>query len=208
MPYACYWLEPTHKAYVSLRRYTYHDDKPCPSTDWGHDAETRIEDEPAQIVDGILRVDDASTFASDARWPTQCTACGYAFDADDHQTVMHHLIYTRSDTGDEMLLRDATPGAVWDAPWMGVFYRGPDERCVVVMTPGHEWFVDSRAANCGSPDDKWDSPGHHYCWVRHGDPTHPETLHVDKNGHTCAAGAGSIQAGNYHGFLHNGQLTD
>lgn len=31
---------------------------------------------------------------------------------------------------------------------------------------------------------------------------------VDKNGTTCAAGAGSISAGPYHGFLRNGQLVD
>jgi hypothetical protein len=29
-------------------------------------------------------------------------------------------------------------------------------------------------------------------------------LHVDKNGNTCAAGAGSIITGKWHGFLHNG----
>lgn len=57
------------------------------------------------------------------------------------------------------------------------------------------------ASNCTMPDDK-----NHKCWVRHGRPE-DGTLHVDKNGHTCAAGAGSIVAGNYHGFLHNGHLT-
>ncbi len=30
---------------------------------------------------------------------------------------------------------------------------------------------------------------------------------VDKNGLTCAAGAGSIQAGDYHGFLRDGEFT-
>ena len=33
-------------------------------------------------------------------------------------------------------------------------------------------------------------------------------VHVDKSGDTCAAGAGSILIGGYHGFLHNGYLTD
>jgi len=46
----------------------------------------------------------------------------------------------------------------------------------------------------------------HRCWVRHGRPE-DGTLHVDKNGVTCAAGAGSIVAGNFHGFLHGGFLT-
>jgi hypothetical protein len=40
--------------------------------------------------------------------------------------------------------------------------------------------------------------------VKHG--TAPN-LHVDKAGLTCQAGAGSILCGNYHGFLHNGELT-
>ena len=46
----------------------------------------------------------------------------------------------------------------------------------------------------------------HRCWVRHGRPE-DGTLHVDKNGQTCAAGAGSIQTHNWHGFLHNGVLS-
>ena len=64
---------------------------------------------------------------------------------------------------------------------------------------GREWDIDSRCSNCTLPDDRI-----HRCWVRHGEPPN---IHVDKNGHTCSAGAGSILAGDYHGFLHNGELT-
>jgi hypothetical protein len=82
-----------------------------------------------------------------------------------------------------------------------------DGRHLYVITPGddgaHPWDVDGRASNCGSPDDKT-----HRCWVRHGDPTKPETLHVDKAGHTCSAGAGSIGVPGYHGFLHGGRLIE
>ena len=46
----------------------------------------------------------------------------------------------------------------------------------------------------------------HKCWVRHGRPE-DGTLHVDKNGKTCAAGAGSILTSKWHGFLHNGHLV-
>jgi hypothetical protein len=46
----------------------------------------------------------------------------------------------------------------------------------------------------------------HRCWVRHG--TVGEPLHVDKIGHTCAAGAGSISVEGFHGFLHHGVLRD
>lgn len=72
----------------------------------------------------------------------------------------------------------------------------------VIVPEGHWWNIDGRASNCTMKDDRT-----HRCWVRHGDPTRPETLHVDKNGDTCSAGAGSILAGDYHGFLHNGQLV-
>lgn len=68
-----------------------------------------------------------------------------------------------------------------------------------VLPNGHAWDIDSRANNCGSPDDRT-----HRCWVRHGEPP---AVHVDKAGFTCSAGAGSIAAGDYHGFLHHGQFT-
>jgi hypothetical protein len=61
-------------------------------------------------------------------------------------------------------------------------------------------MIDSRASNCTLPNDR-----EHKCWIRHGTP--PD-LTVDKNGKTCAAGAGSIQLGNYHGFLRNGHLEE
>lgn len=71
----------------------------------------------------------------------------------------------------------------------------------VVCPNGNHWNIDSRASNCGSPDNKT-----HRCWVRHGDPE-SGIVHVDKSGETCSAGAGSIIAGDYHGFLHNGKFT-
>jgi len=76
----------------------------------------------------------------------------------------------------------------------------PCERHLVVICPnGHWWNIDSRCSNCTLKDDKA-----HRCWVRHGEPPN---ITVDKNGLTCSAGAGSIQAGDYHGFLQNGSLT-
>jgi len=80
-----------------------------------------------------------------------------------------------------------------------LFAEGP--QLTVVCPNGSQWTIDSRASNCTMPYDYA-----HRCWVRHGDPlTEPVT--VDKNGLTCAAGGGSIQAGDYHGFLTNGVLT-
>jgi hypothetical protein len=77
---------------------------------------------------------------------------------------------------------------------------GEDGKSLVVVTPGGWWHIDSRASNCARPDDNV-----HKCWVRHGTPP---LVDVGKNGDTCAAGTGSIIAGNYHGFLRNGILVD
>jgi len=75
---------------------------------------------------------------------------------------------------------------------------------VLCPSPGsggyHPWYVDSRAGNCTLKSDT-----EHRCWVRHGSPE-DGTIHVDKKGRTCAAGAGSIQTGKWHGFLHHGEL--
>ena len=65
-----------------------------------------------------------------------------------------------------------------------------------------DWNVDSRASNCDQKDDRT-----HRCWIRHGDPAQG-ALTVDKNGATCKAGAGSIQIGNYHGFVRGFALVD
>ncbi len=101
------------------------------------------------------------------------------------------------------------PGALYDASYLHDIYPMPDGICLVGVCPnGHHWIVDSRASNCTMPDDNV-----HRCWIRHGDPrTGP--VHVDKEGHSCKAGAGSIMCGgdpgsekHYHGHLHNGEFT-
>lgn len=72
-------------------------------------------------------------------------------------------------------------------------------RCLYVQTPGGSWCIDSRASNCTMPKDN-----NHRCWVRHGEPPN---VTVDKSGDTCKAGAGSIQAGDWHGYLRKGELV-
>lgn len=119
-------------------------------------------------------------------------------------------LYRRSDTGGLVTLREAPVGALWDATWYDrrPDFTGADGISLVVRTPGGVWHVDSEASNCTRPGDR-----SHKCWVRHGDPRDPQglrngqPLHVDKQGETCATGAGSIIAGSYHGFLHHGHLV-
>lgn len=79
-------------------------------------------------------------------------------------------------------------------------HKGP--HLMVVCPNGSRWCIDSRASNCDMPDDRT-----HRCWVWHGDPEKGE-IHVDKNGHTCGAGGGSIwvdqgTSKEYHGMLQN-----
>lgn len=111
-------------------------------------------------------------------------------------------VYRRTDTGELMTLRDAPPGAMWDAWWYSESFKGPDGMCLVVKCPpdGTEWLIDSRASNCTMPNDN-----EHNCWIRHGAPPN---ITVDKNGRSCAAGAGSIQTKTWHGFLRNGMLVE
>jgi hypothetical protein len=74
--------------------------------------------------------------------------------------------------------------------------------CIIPCSSGtHWWCIDHRASNCTMPDDN-----EHRCWVRHGEDG--DVIHVDKNGTTCAAGAGSIMVDGFHGFLHHGVLRD
>jgi hypothetical protein len=97
-------------------------------------------------------------------------------------------LYRRADTGEVLTFADAPAGAMVGFEW-GLTVKLPN---------GRSWNIDSEATNCTRKGVK-----SHRCWIRHGTP--PD-ITVDKNGDTCAAGAGSIQAGDYHGFLRNGHL--
>lgn len=132
--------------------------------------------------------------------------CG-APDCSIQGSIAHEVLYRRSDTGELVTIRDAPIGAMWDATWYDddPAYTGPDGITLVVRTPGGTWCVDSEASNCTRKGDL-----SHKCWIREGDPRQPATLHVSKGSDpskTCSAGAGSIQCGSYHGFLHHGELT-
>lgn len=114
-------------------------------------------------------------------------------------------------TGHEVSSRDLPIGALWDcnraadgdeAKRRYLYPLGADGISVACRLPGgSDWHIDARASNCTMKDD-----GSHRCWVRHG--SLGGIVHVDKSGHTCAAGAGSIAVTGFHGFLHNGVLRD
>jgi hypothetical protein len=212
-----FWLEPTDEVAVGLRRYHSGDGNGWTCANGYHSALVYTGSASAQYEERDGRRMRLSSVAEappsdDTRWPTECgDGCGYRFTDDDHWQPWDLLVWQRTDTGEKRFNHSnhavaapgipiAEPGACWDATWMP-FSRGPDGICLVVRCPnGHDWMVDSEASNCtrkGEP---------HQCWVRHGDPRECK-ITVDKNGDTCSAGAGSIQAGDYHGFLQAGILT-
>lgn len=214
-----FWIEPTTPGTIEhrLRRYAHSTGTGFTCADGYHQAAVYIGDRLA-----VWRVDPESgrrsldfvptTPHDDPRWPTHCHTCDYVFTDDDAYQDFQDLVYVNPVTHDEYVLHRvadsdglrpaAPPGAMWNAWWM-TYNLGDDGICLVVRLPnGRDWLVDSRASNCTMPDDTV-----HKCWVREGDPRNPSTLSVGKTGVTCAAGAGSIQADDYHGFLTNGQLT-
>jgi hypothetical protein len=152
--------------------------------------------------------------AGDPIWPTHCK-CGAPI-TDDLRgcerggQMFTHRLHSRSDGGPLTTLYDAPTGALWYAWWLdhrtdnsglyGWDWDNQTEPPLMCRTPsGSDWCIDGRASNCTMKEERT-----HRCWVRHGVPPN---IHVDKNGHTCQAGAGSIVSGNWHGFLHNGQLV-
>jgi hypothetical protein len=193
------------KGELSLRRYTRH------TGGWGCEDGWHQAKNPVGEVDYVASEDNEGRLFwavreypriphDDSRWPTHCEkGCGYAFTEEDEWQHFHNVWYQRPETGEKWIIHDLPPGAMYDAFWMG--HKGPDGLSLQVICPnGAPWAIDGRASNCTMPEDNV-----HWCWIRHGEP--PE-ITVDKNGPTCAAGAGSIQARDYHGFLQNGWLTE
>lgn len=197
----CFWLEPTDREKRYLRRYA--SGSICPGVMGYHD-EMIFLDEAAEVWDAEKRywVDSGQTsedFKDHPLWPTRCS-CGYEFqDKDERQLFSSHL-YRRTDTGEEMTLRDAPDGAMWEATWYNEpAWCGDDGKAIICRVPTrHDWHIDGPCSNCTRPDEP------HHCWVRHGTPPN---LTVDKNGNTCAAGAGSVLTSTWHGFLRNGELV-
>jgi hypothetical protein len=222
MNYKCFLIEETGRQKIYLRRYGRDDDKKCPGRYGYHNADAYIgEGVENKNAEGHITAPPVSDYKDDPRWPAACP-CGYVFTADDNIQVFTQSIYKRVDTGEEMTLKEAPVGAMWNAWWCVGFQQGPDGKCLIVRMPGdHDWTVDGRASNCDSKCVTCGQPysAHkdlkreqcagftdsrpHQCWIRHGAAP---LLTVDKAGVTCGAGAGSILVPGWHGFLRNGVL--
>ncbi len=194
--HACFLIERTNKYRVELRRFCWSDKEKCPLPHGYHDASIVIED-CVDIVDASC---GDKHDHNDPRWPKACE-CGYQFLDSDQWQRNEHELFERKETGERWTLNGKLPvGAMYNADWMPKPWQGLDGLSLVVMTPGGLWNIDSRASNCTKPNDE-----EHKCWCRQGTPP---MIDVNKNGLTCAAGAGSIQCGSYHGFLRHGFLED
>ena len=208
MAVPCFWCEPTG-AFVRFLR-VFSSGQHCEA---GGYCDARVIVGTVPAAEAVTRTaapgEDAGTGARP--WPTTCTRCGRPFHVKRSTRQLfheHEMRVVRVMPGAARRVgaicwigeREAIAGAMWDAAWMGSSFEGPDGRHLIVMLPnGREWAVDGRANNCTKPDDAI-----HRCWIRHGEP--PD-ITVDKRGNTCSAGAGSIQAGDYHGFLRAGHLV-
>lgn len=171
---------------------------PCPKTPDGkgiHEANAHLAD--SAVVDDQA-VGGAEPDHPRERWPSRCDLCGEAAPEGAHRYILRSRLYNtpsgRPEPGDLFFLRfhDAAEACPW---WDNC----DGEHLHAILPNGHWWDVDSRASNCTMKGDRT-----HRCWVRHGAP--PD-VHVDKAGHTCAAGAGSIAVPGYHGFLRHGAFT-
>jgi hypothetical protein len=128
--------------------------------------------------------------------PHKCDKCGGDFEMRSGYPL-YNTESGRPEPGDIFYENWLDENFYWDN------HKGP--HLMAICPNGMRWCIDSRASNCTMPEDRL-----HRCWVRHGDPEKGE-IHVDKQGVTCEAGAGSIAIGenenHYHGMLHNSQFT-
>jgi len=128
-----------------------------------------------------------------------CFRCGCKPISDDeikHRSCIEPIYDTESGK--------LEPGSLFYNDWLPLNFHFDNQikpHLSCILPNGQEWNIDSRASNCTMPDER-----SHRCWIVDGNPEE-NNITVSKNGHTCDAGGGSIQAGNYHGFLRNGKFT-
>lgn len=151
----CFFLEPTMRARVSLRRYSCSGDmKECGGVGY-HNAHTPIGEREVRISDKypgcIDLVDRSEPPRDDPRWPKRCEVCGYEFASSDAWQLFSEVICVRRETGAEMTLREAPPGAMWDATWWPD--KGADGHAYCVrLPPGRphdDWMIDGPSNNGG-----------------------------------------------------------
>lgn len=191
---------------IALRVFCHSDQGPC-THGYGCDASVRIQDIHHTREEGKYKDDKHGWLFKhwggepeeypEELWPTKCDKCGTPFEGRKFQRqVFNHKLYNtvsgKPEAGDVYYIDWYPENMYWDN------HKGDYLFCM--LPNGREWNIDGRASNCTMKDDRL-----HRCWVKHGNPE-DGSLHIDKNGHTCQAGAGSIWIDDWHGFLHHGDL--
>ncbi len=166
--------------------------------------------ETAYIIGSTDTTPDRDEVRPRGEYPTACDHCGTLVpDQDGPPTALgetgpyvHRQVFTSrlydSPSG------KPEPGDVYRLSWHDVgdcpYWDNCDGTHLRGVCPnGEEWDISSRASNCTMRGDRT-----HRCWVVTGSPEAGD-LNVGKGGHTCGAGAGSIQVDGWHGFLHGMQ---
>jgi hypothetical protein len=207
MGWPCYWLEPSGRVALGLRRYSHRGGSGSSVFDCGagnHDAFAwRGATAPERRGTAAAAVDHA-----DPAWPARCQRCPYAFIPGDQWQEWEEPILLgagrawiwHTGFGAPPGCAVAGPGAMRDGWWLPGNWKGPDGIGLIVRCPdpdspdsprAHDWIVDGPAASGGR-------------WTRTGNPHDPPTLTV-----TPSIAAGDpARPGYYHGFLTAGQLTD
>lgn len=214
----CFWLEPTGRVRLSLRRFTFSPPrsnpdayaKLCPVAErTGCDASTALDvylplrmqhDEYGPTMESVPEADRPGH--DDSRWPAACASCGEAFDPAAEWQVNQQEEYTRSDNGEVVHMRNPIgeeyAGALFDAWWLhgrpssdGLGHVGSDGIALIAICPnGLPWDVDGPATGGGR-------------WTRTGDPRQPGTLTISPS---IAIGKPDGPR-HYHGFLQGGAFT-
>lgn len=160
-----------------------------------HNAHTFIKDELGHNLsyDKGGHIGGEQKDYEEGQWPIKCDQCDAVPPPEAQRQVFNARLYN-TDSG------KPEPGDLWYIDWGNHYWDNDTDPHLMAKVPtGEEWDIDSRASNCGSPDDRT-----HRCWTKSGNPE-DGTITVGKGGHTCSAGAGSIQTKNWHGYLRNGE---
>lgn len=205
-----FWLEPSGRSRIALRRYT-------PGS-MGFDCATGFHQAIVWTGDEIDTVFDPDRMdrtghvllvpGDDERWPVRCHDCGFVFTDADERQVWAERLFRRADDGTLRVLHSrhqppdvasAEAGAMWHADWMPEQWVGADGISLMVRCPrndlndelpGSDWPVDMPSTNSGGR------------WTRSGDPrlarvTASPSISIGVPG----------RPGSYHGWLHNGELS-
>lgn len=63
-------------------------------------------------------------------------------------------IYRRTDTGEDLTLREVGAGAMWFADWLDDYWKPQLVHVLIIRLPdGSDWCPDSQASNCTLKED-------------------------------------------------------